>query len=94
MFYHMRLHFELKIVWRLGCARARKGILSVPLDSQRHSGRSEKEQSLTPLAAVMCVLQLGRDGEEGRTGIGKGNWKEGQGNFILNNYSARDVHVK
>ena len=51
-----------KIVWRPGCARTRKGILSVPLDSQRHSGRLEKEQSLTPLAAVMCVLQLGGRG--------------------------------
>ena len=65
-----------KIVWWPGCARTRKGILSVPLDSQRHSERSEKEHSLTPLTAVMCVLQLGRDGEGGLTGIGKGNWKE------------------
>jgi len=42
-----------KIVWRPGCARTRKEILSVPLDSQRHSGRLEKEQSLTPLRSYV-----------------------------------------
>ena len=74
-----------KIVWRPDCALTRKEILSIPLDSQSHSGRPEKKQSLTPLAAVMGVLRLGMDGEGGRTGIGKENRKE-EINFILNNY--------
>ena len=74
-----------KIVWRPDCALTCKGILSIPPDLQRHSGRPEKKQSLTPLAAVMGVLRLGMDGEGGRTGIGKEKRKE-EINLILNNY--------
>ena len=74
-----------KIVWRPDCALTRKEILSIPLDSQSHSGRPEKKQSLAPPAAVMGVLRLGMDGEGGRTGIGKENRKE-ERNLILNNY--------
>src|SRR5208282_2148292 len=70
-----------KIVWRPDCALTRKGILSVPLDSQSHSGRPEKKQSLTTLAAVTGVLRLEMDGEGGRTGIGKENRKEEKFNF-------------
>jgi len=68
-------------------------ILSVPLDSQSH-GRPEKEQSLTHLAAVMGVLMLGRDGLGERTGKRKGELDGGVGTFILNNFIARDFHVK
>ena len=62
-----------------------QGILSIPLNSESHSGRPEKKQSLTPLAAAMGVLRLGIDEEGGRTGIGKENRKE-ERNIILNNY--------
>ena len=73
----MRLHSKLKmrqnrLAAGLRPARTRKRILSVPLDSKKHSGRLVKENSLTPLAPVMFVLQLGMDEEGGRTRIGKG----------------------
>ena len=45
------------IVWRSGCERTRKGILSVPMDSQSHATR-ERNNPLTPLAAVMGVCGL------------------------------------
>ena len=56
-----------KIVWRPGCARTRKGILSVPLDSQRHSGRLEKEQSIPHTSSRSYVRFAGEEGRGKRT---------------------------
>ena len=68
-----------KIVWRSGCARTRKGILSVPLDSQRHrpSGRLEKDQSIPHTSSrsyVRFAVGEGRGRRKDRDM--KGDWKE------------------
>ena len=81
-----------KIVWRPDCALTRKGILSISLDSQRHSGRPEKKQSLTPLAAVIGVFAVW-NGQRRRTDRNRKGEQEGGDKFNLKFYSLGSRHI-